>query len=1121
MSRQSHPDFLIKLILRARQVESLQENRSEQGYIMLLTTVISIVMFSLLGAYLMMTDMSKTASGSYIDSSNTFTVAESEMNIRANQVRNRFAGFGRPNGTMPAGFPTNTPISPLNRKPTSAEILAAMQKCIGGNDSEKGSEDFVCRKDDNNKSKWKSFKITGDNTTEEEKTSNYIAYSFVADKTNYDKNTQAPQIQLMKDPVYGGLFAQTYKYTVYASAIDNNSQNQSNKTNTNTVLQLDFQSEVIPLFQFAAFYEGDLEMSSSSNMTVSGWVHTNGNFYSQPYTKDSTISTNIESNLTAAGRIYNRLDANGSGCGNTSSSTSCAGITRFLKINNPGPYNNFPSITGEDPLTLAQITPLERVKDGDDNNPEKVEPLTPPPSGFLRKRNYYYSSSKQEITGSSQEEIDARQKEAIGEYWAKADMRLEMVPDRGGIDTAPDERIIPFKFTSIQTGGTRACTTTMATSGSGEAKKILDPADNYIAPDRKNAAALKCNEFSKGQLQSLRQPVMVLTNIVQTDTAMKTAENTTLGKPTLPTLPTDLQSLKTTASVDTQKKVLRALQVAIASTPTPIVYDSLSKPFSDSVVYGTNPYPNIEDSQTFKVEFERLIASISELSATERNALMAASPNQIAALQDAWFLPAPVQRVRNKQNTDLANNPSKSGFYDGRERRWMTLLQTNIKSLAVWNRDGLYVDAVDEVMTTAYSTDNTKKDAAFNSGSGANFTNGLAYTRLTDATAMAAKPAGSLQRLGLGAADTTEGGLVFHATVSEDLNEVNPIDPEITPDTDKPIYKRKADNSIATKPSADNPTTQVPIIMDYARKYKGSINTTGGTHKAYSPNGYYGESKYGFAFTDSNYLPGALSLVSDQAVYLQGDFNNHGAAKNSSGVSNAHADRLPASVVADTISILSNQCVAYKSEYNQRNHLQVPASQLNCGIPRAITGSLDLPPIVTDLAKVKSTDTLYNGYYISSNSNYNSSNIVKDTNSPTYYSSDQAIVVNAAFLSYAGTSCGNLGVNRSCPTPTDKHFSGGINNYMRMLEDWQGASGKFMNYNGSFVSLGIPLESSGKYYAGTDKVAATTFSVPIYYNVPQRNFSFDPNFNQADKLPPLTPRALYLRQQAFSRTYNN
>ena len=74
---------------------------------------------------------------------------------------------------------------------------------------------------------------------------------------------------------------------------------------------------------------------------------------------------------------------------------------------------------------------------------------------------------------------------------------------------------------------------------------------------------------------------------------------------------------------------------------------------------------------------------------------------------------------------------------------------------------------------------------------------------------------------------------------------------------------------------------------------------------------------------------------------------------------------------------------------------------------------------------------------------------------------------------------------------TSNHFSGGVMNLPRLLEDWSGVT---LTLNTSIVNL-------------FDSVRATNwFRNPgVYYFAPTRAFSFDNNFTNQMKLPPATP----------------
>ena len=95
-----------------------------------------------------------------------------------------------------------------------------------------------------------------------------------------------------------------------------------------------------------------------------------------------------------------------------------------------------------------------------------------------------------------------------------------------------------------------------------------------------------------------------------------------------------------------------------------------------------------------------------------------------------------------------------------------------------------------------------------------------------------------------------------------------------------------------------------------------------------------------------------------------------------------------------------------------------------------------------------------------------------------------ADTVNAALL---------VGIVPSTTANGTKYFSGGLENYLRLLENW--SSSVALTYNGSEVAM-------------FQSTYATNFwqSPGVYYNVPTRNWGFDNNFLNYAKLPPLTPQ---------------
>lgn len=74
------------------------------------------------------------------------------------------------------------------------------------------------------------------------------------------------------------------------------------------------------------------------------------------------------------------------------------------------------------------------------------------------------------------------------------------------------------------------------------------------------------------------------------------------------------------------------------------------------------------------------------------------------------------------------------------------------------------------------------------------------------------------------------------------------------------------------------------------------------------------------------------------------------------------------------------------------------------------------------------------------------------------------------------------------------HYSGGVENFLRLLENWNSSNNK-LTYNGSIIVL-FPSQYATNFWQTTG----------VYYNPPDRAWGFDLNFNNADLLPPLAPK---------------
>ncbi len=151
------------------------------------------------------------------------------------------------------------------------------------------------------------------------------------------------------DPPYAGLNGYITTYTIVSHAQDTAS---IQAVNTGVLQQL--QLATIPIFQFAMYSSGDMEVSCGQPFVVTGPVHSNGNLYVEP---DNSLT--FASDVTAVTKVFeqtrNPLDTRG----------TPAGSEFYVETNAP----SFP--------VAALTLPI-----GTTNTPEAIrEIIEPPPAG--------------------------------------------------------------------------------------------------------------------------------------------------------------------------------------------------------------------------------------------------------------------------------------------------------------------------------------------------------------------------------------------------------------------------------------------------------------------------------------------------------------------------------------------------------------------------------------------------------------------------------------------------------------------------------------------------------------------------------------------------------------------
>jgi hypothetical protein len=202
--------------------------------------------------------------------------------------------------------------------------------------------------------------------------------------------------------------------------------------------------------------------------------------------------------------------------------------------------------------------------------------------------------------------------------------------------------------------------------------------------------------------------------------------------------------------------------------------------------------------------------------------------------------------------------------------------------------------------------------------------------------------------------------------------------------------------------------------------------------------------------------PTGLTVVSDQAVYIEGNYNT--------------VDKYPAAIIGDAINVLS-QGWEVNGPGGQRNDRKsvngiavrvVPGADADGDAQAGCGGGLACGSFATATA----------------------------------------LGINAALVSGLGFAVEGPDV-----------YNGGLENSLRLHEDWNVAPQKQLNSRGSFVTLG---ESQHQL---NDWSCATSACNNAIYGAPIRAWDYDSDFDKLEWLPPLTPMVAYVQQRAYTRFY--
>jgi hypothetical protein len=1036
MKTKKEVSYSLQLLI---QLQKLSRSKRESGYALLMASMISILIFSMLTVYLFSTRLTKATTNAMIDSGSTFYAAEFGLNKRANDMRSKIGSFSRPTGASP----TDTSASGSS---TGIRIASMMAKCISGTVAQQGSGDFACRQDS---TAYKESKITEkDGQTSSSFTTsanvNYNTFSFVQDIT-------PATVALTTIPAnnnFAGLKSTDYQYRVYSTAVKQANSSEAN-IQAQAMLQMQFIDRFIPIFQFAAFYEGDMEVFPGTTTRIDGPIHSNASIYLAPsegltlngnvtYVNDIFRSLRFSSPYTpglrtihfAGGGPYPNAPASSTRCTGTNgpgaASALLAGAPAAL-----GCMNAIPAWgTGTFPIRIsaADIT----ASNGAIN---RTGVLRLPPSGFLSK---------------------------TGTYHEKADLRVDFDP-RNATPT--------FNITRMEQSGAAPATIEDFSSTPGLIDSLRKPvmvnlAHNITTNQGLSEVVRLCPKLDG----SAGEPIVTTT---------ATATNYSAAMPSTAPALSNLVALtelsNPTTGVANRGRVKMALQKAIIMTaPT---HGSLTFTAINQAINTDTSTGSLNENFMEALNNAGLVdASGSSLTPARltsvKDIIKVTQPSHIAALNinsataattitnGGCFLPAPMQILNNQ--IDRKERPTRT---DPAEPTTMFILQSNIKSLTAWNRDGVYGDATTPAAITTLLASSTLQSAD----------NKLFTKKLASSLAVVDQFANLNTKnnpntnvtgancdydcLGLGSVDgvrsptataTSQGGMVWHYS----------------------LINRSAPYAYASNPAPASPAVAT------------RTNTAG-------------LSLYGFAFSGGARLPGALTIASDQAIYIQGDYNNPssypgGIAPTTTAIPDPDPldigtldplflrttttnppsrEKRPAALMGDSAIILSNNC-------SSRNFT------LDCLRDFTATeGTIPAPAKGTTAANDEMPVAI-------------------------------STVVRAAILS--GTEATNM-------TTTPRENASGLTNHVGFRENWLGQTFK---YRGSLVSKGIPSEFNGLFRPGcstTNSSGITTacYDNTTYFYPPARNFGFETDFNSIDGLPPLTPNVNLLIQKVYKRDYDS
>jgi hypothetical protein len=391
--------------------------RRDTGFALITVLSLVVLMGVLIVSYFAITNIELGTVRSAVDSTTGFYAAEAGLNIRGEEIRSIF----------------------VNRRDVPRGDSPAREGACTGNNQ--GDGDFRCE----------TFSINNRNVV-----------TFVEDDPMNAGGGRL--INIPQTEAFGGLNAIEQRYSAFARA------NNPNSGGTEALLEMVFRSRLVPLFQFAAFYNKDLEILPGPNMTLNGRVHVNGDLY---------LGSGNTLDITGQVTVSQRSEAQGGGGGNL-----------FRRRKN-----------------TSQCEGTVRVRDGSNT-------LRPINCGGLIPQSTLDAWNGQIQTGLDLLRIpEPEEFDPGGGYWEAADLRVVL-----NLHTSPPSIFVPRAELAagggfvVDTAATAALNNCAATS----APRVYTPVPGVVAGPLEYSTSFRNRREGNRQINMLEVDVRGLLNCLHT-----------------------------------------------------------------------------------------------------------------------------------------------------------------------------------------------------------------------------------------------------------------------------------------------------------------------------------------------------------------------------------------------------------------------------------------------------------------------------------------------------------------------------------------------------------------------------------------------------------------------------